>query len=172
MKSEILTDQMKLDITAERRRLVLLKECFTLLCTSAISKTADGDDDRKIVEDLKQTCETSLEKLSEEDFQTKFKMLQSVKERQGVSLTEEEKSEILSAMNAKPGSWYKCPEGHYYNIGDCGGAMEIGKCPECGSQIGGERHKLLETNQHAKEFDGSKLAAWPIGDDMRNYADL
>ena len=50
--------------------------------------------------------------------------------------------------------------------------MEVGQCPECGSEIGGTKHKLLETNQHAGDFDGSKKAAWPIGDDMQNYAEF
>ena len=76
---------------------------------------------------------------------------------------------IISAMSAKRGSWYKCPQGHYYNIGECGGAMEIGKCPECGSQIGGQHHRLIETNKHAGDFDESNFAAWSEGANLRNY---
>ena len=76
---------------------------------------------------------------------------------------------IVKAIGAKPGSWYKCRNGHFYNIGQCGGAMEIGKCPDCGAQIGGRNHRLLEDNEHAGEMDGSHHAAWSDGANMLNY---
>lgn len=50
--------------------------------------------------------------------------------------------------------------GHIYAIGDCGGAMQTSKCPECGSAIGGAQHTLLETNSLAPEMDGAQHAAW------------
>ena len=37
-------------------------------------------------------------------------------------------------------TWYKCPNGHFYVIGDCGQPMQNSRCPECGSQIGGIGH--------------------------------
>ena len=37
-------------------------------------------------------------------------------------------------------TWYKCPNGHYYVIGECGQPMQNSRCPECGSQIGGMGH--------------------------------
>ncbi len=37
-------------------------------------------------------------------------------------------------------TWYKCPNGHFYVIGDCGQPMQNSRCPECGSQIGGMGH--------------------------------
>ena len=48
-----------------------------------------------------------------------------------VELTPEEKMEIVNAMGVKKGSWYQCRNGHMYTIGECGGAMETAKCPEC-----------------------------------------
>ncbi|XP_052747658.1 NFX1-type zinc finger-containing protein 1-like, partial [Galleria mellonella] len=75
-------------------------------------------------------------------------------------ITIEERNMVVKAMNMKAGHWYKCPNGHYYCIGECGGAMQIGKCNECGAQIGGQSHKLLSSNKHAGELDGSKFAAW------------
>ena len=36
----------------------------------------------------------------------------------------QEKQMIIKAMQSKPGSWYKCPSGNVYNIGDRGRAME------------------------------------------------
>jgi len=31
--------------------------------------------------------------------------------------------------------------------------MERSRCPECGAEIGGENHHLIETNRVANEFD-------------------
>ena len=61
-------------------------------------------------------------------------------------------------MGLSKGHWNKCPNGHYYVIGECGGAMEESKCPDCGSKIGGHDHKLLADNKFAKEFGGT--SAW------------
>jgi hypothetical protein len=38
------------------------------------------------------------------------------------------------------GSWRKCRCGYLYVIGDCGSAMEVMACPQCGLTIGGEWH--------------------------------
>ena len=35
----------------------------------------------------------------------------------------------------------------------CGGAMERGRCPECGSVIGGSNHSLDTSNARSEEFD-------------------
>ena len=43
--------------------------------------------------------------------------------------------------------WYQYPKGHPYFIGHCGQAMEESTCIECGENIGGGNHKLLEKNQ-------------------------
>jgi hypothetical protein len=47
---------------------------------------------------------------------------------------------IINAIGLDKGHWYKCPNGHYYVIADCGGAMEESKCPDCGSVVGGQNH--------------------------------
>ena len=43
-------------------------------------------------------------------------------------------------------TYNQCPNGHLYTIGECGKAMESATCPECGSKIGGENHKLNTGN--------------------------
>jgi hypothetical protein len=48
--------------------------------------------------------------------------------------------------------WYKCPNGHIYTIGDCGGAMQEANCPECGATIGGAGHHSAAGNAAATEF--------------------
>lgn len=42
----------------------------------------------------------------------------------------------------REGRWFKCPNGHYYVITECGGAMQEGKCNECGATIGGGNHRV------------------------------
>ena len=44
-------------------------------------------------------------------------------------LTPEEKRQIVKAIGLSKGHWFKCPRGHVYAIGECGGAMETSKCP-------------------------------------------
>ncbi|CAH2096329.1 unnamed protein product [Euphydryas editha] len=75
-------------------------------------------------------------------------------------VTKEERDLIVKAIGAKAGQWYKCPNGHFYSIGQCGGAMEISKCVECKVPIGGQNHALLPSNKHAPEIDNSKFPAW------------
>ena len=62
-----------------------------------------------------------------------------------------------------------CILGHIYAIGDCGGANQGGKCPECGSAIGGQSHRLAEGNQVAGEMDGARYAAWSEQANLENY---
>ena len=62
-------------------------------------------------------------------------------------LTPEERVMIVKAMNFAKGHWYKCPKGHIYAIGECGGANQQRLCPECGATIGGVDHRLAEGNQ-------------------------
>jgi len=68
---------------------------------------------------------------------------------------------VVQAMGLKQGHWYKCPNGHIYCIGDCGGAMMESRCNECGEIIGGESHRLRSDNTLAREMDGASTSAWP-----------
>ena len=38
---------------------------------------------------------------------------------------------------AHRGYWYTCPNGHIFNFSEYGGAMQMGRCKECGEAIGG-----------------------------------
>ena len=84
-------------------------------------------------------------------------------------MTEEEKKQIVEAVGLKIGHWFKCPQGHIYAIGECGGAMVRGKCPECGAVIGGANHRLEEGNELAPEMDGARHAAWSEQANLANY---
>ena len=68
---------------------------------------------------------------------------------------------VVAAMGMSRGHWFKCPNGHVYAIGDCGGAMVESKCNECGAKIGGGSHRLRHDNMFAPEMDGASAPAWP-----------
>ena len=53
----------------------------------------------------------------------------------GLDISAVERDQIVQAMGLGAGHWYKCPNGHVYAIGECGGAMEVGhsintECPQ------------------------------------------
>lgn len=78
--------------------------------------------------------------------------------------------DIVNAMRGeiKPGAWYNCPNGHPYTIGECGGAMEESKCPDCGAVIGGANHASAAGNTHSS-IDGSRHSAYGNEANMANY---
>merc|ERR1712129_298298 len=81
------------------------------------------------------------------------------------NLFENVKNGMVSAMSSElggKGHWFKCSKGHYYVIGECGGAMETAKCPECDEVIGGSQHRLVGSSQVASEMDGADKSAWDI----------
>lgn len=51
------------------------------------------------------------------------------------------------------GHFYKCPNGHPYVIGDCGGATQAATCPVCGASIGGAKHQLTSGNTQHQGLD-------------------
>ncbi|NWI90883.1 ZNFX1 protein, partial [Pitta sordida] len=91
----------------------------------------------------------------------------------GLGLSEAERVQIVKAIGCPRGHWFKCKNGHIYVIGECGGAMETSKCPECHEVIGGTNHTLDSTNSLAPEMDGATHAAWSdIANNMLNFEDL
>jgi len=83
--------------------------------------------------------------------------------------TRKERNLIVKAIGLGSGHWFKCPLGHYYAIGECGGAMQTSKCIECGSIVGGERYRLVQDNAHAPEMDNSRAPAWSEINNLANF---
>ncbi|PKC05407.1 hypothetical protein RhiirA5_485610 [Rhizophagus irregularis] len=87
------------------------------------------------------------------------------------SLSEEERRQIINAMNEETrttdfnsmvgGRWFVCPNKHPYYIGNCGGATQISRCPDCSATIGGTQHRVINSNKFYGEFDNSTSPAWP-----------
>lgn len=86
-----------------------------------------------------------------------------------IGISKEEIAMVRRTMGFSKGHWFKCPNGHVYAIGDCGGAMEVSTCPECKEKIGGTSHRLLPNNQVATEIDGATFGAWSEQANMGNY---
>ncbi|XP_013381835.1 NFX1-type zinc finger-containing protein 1-like [Lingula anatina] len=118
----------------------------TLLCDKKPLSPEREAKVKRIYSDVKQACPAS-----------------------GLRITDTERQEIVQAMGLTQGHWFKCPNGHIYAIGDCGGAMEEATCPECKACIGGQSHRLRDDNQLAGEMDGARHAAWSEAANMANY---
>ncbi|XP_008482375.1 NFX1-type zinc finger-containing protein 1 [Diaphorina citri] len=50
------------------------------------------------------------------------------------------------------GHWFKCRNGHYYFIGNCGRAVATGRCPDCKEIVGGIGYRLTQGNTAAPEM--------------------
>ncbi|XP_019853691.1 PREDICTED: NFX1-type zinc finger-containing protein 1-like [Amphimedon queenslandica] len=100
------------------------------------------------------TYKTKIKELNLTSYNPSLKMTDEIYEEKCESLswfcrengldapTPEETKQIVAAISGRKGAWYKCPDGHYYHIGECGGAMQVGKCIECDAQVGGSHHRL------------------------------
>ena len=169
-----LTDQMQHDIIAEQKRISLLTQIYSIQRRVVHDKISLNPEDKSFLEttlELHKAYGTKVTELTDDVYESKQYELKMLTRRyeQLQRLSEEEKDMIIKAISSKPGSWYKCPNGHFYGIGACGGAMETSNCPACKAPIGGRRHQLLSDNAHAGEFDGSRHAAWSEAANMANY---
>lgn len=106
---------------------------------------------------------TGTRKRTLEDLEALRRTVKFLSETYGAhGISEVERREIVRALGLARGHWYKCPNGHPYAIGDCGGANERAVCLECREAIGGESHRLAEGNRLAPEMDGAQEPAWPM----------
>jgi hypothetical protein len=157
-------------LNLELQRLSLKRDILVLkLNCSSLEFTLDEDDD-EIVTRIQKVLRN--QEIIMEDFLETFKEgIADIYSRnpQLSPITKEEKIQIVRAVGLKQGHWFKCPNGHYYAIGECGGAMEESKCPECGAVIGGQHHRLADDNELAPEMDGAAHPAWSDQANMGNY---
>ncbi|XP_022127667.2 NFX1-type zinc finger-containing protein 1 [Pieris rapae] len=158
--------QQQQDINCEINRLhatiqyeQLVKNVYTLKNQPDILKAIE--DTEKII--------FSIETYNKDKGIAALKSLKDVIKSNVVIMFEQERKMIVKAIGLKAGHWFKCPNGHFYCIGDCGGAMVVGKCPDCGAAVGGTSHTLLPSNSHAKEMDGSKYPAWSEQNNLDNF---
>ena len=170
---DTLSQQQLDDAESEMRRIMLFAK-FTELQIKLVPNQHqvsqdDNDSIQQTVIELEE-CGWKREKASEETKKLTLKLIESFCDKYSIDrLSETERLEIVKAIGLKPGHWYKCPNGHIYAIGGCGGAMQRGRCPECKASIGGMSHALAADNDHAPEMDGSRHAAWSDAANMENF---
>lgn len=167
-----LTSQQQSDIYSEERRIscsIKFLDLYYKLSTQGksvsqshldcitenITKLNNPSSIDQVTQIIEKECLDFIEKLSE------------VYKVNGLS--DQERVEIVKAIGLTKGHWYKCPNGHFYCIGECGGATEESKCPECQATIGGTRHTLARGNRHAGEIDDSSHAAWSDAANLQNF---
>lgn len=158
------------ELNLELQRLSLKRAVLVLKLSCVNFKFTLDDKDGKFISGVEKRLRNK--EIIEEDDIEKFKKEISViyvKIPQLAPITEEEKIEIVRAIGLKQGHWFKCPNGHFYAIGECGGAMQQSKCPECDAVIGGQQHRLVEGNELAPEMDGATFPAWSDQTNMQNY---
>ena len=115
-------------------------------------KVLDMNDETKLNALVLKNIQGNTQEPSPTDSHLKF---WRIKYRVG-ELTNGEYMEIFQAMSdVKKGSWFKCPQGHVYCVGECGGAVARSKCPECHAKIGGIDHQLIKDNMKAASSPNS-----------------
>ncbi|NXW60874.1 ZNFX1 protein, partial [Eurystomus gularis] len=166
------TGQELSDLQSEIQRLTyllnLLARCegATRMITPALA--ADIASIRKILEETKK-----FTKENEAAVKAKLQRLRTALPVSGLGISEAERVQIVNAIGCPRGHWFKCRNGHIYVIGECGGAMERSKCPECHAVIGGTNHALDSTNSLASEMDGATHAAWSeTANNLLNFEEL
>ncbi|XP_063071469.1 NFX1-type zinc finger-containing protein 1 isoform X2 [Engraulis encrasicolus] len=165
------SEQQVWDLGRELQRLAYLAELNTRCATAAkvavplsVEVNAQVSAVRKVLED---TCPFSED--DEQHVKQALADLDAKLPRTGLGITDQERVMIVQAMGLAKGHWYKCPNGHVYAIGDCGGANQRGQCPECDESIGGANHALIAGNAVASEMDGAQHAAWSEAANLANF---
>lgn len=162
-KRKYFTKQESADIADELCRLRYLRN-FLLYKNRIRNRNMDLDEELKrriVVADRMLTDGKKFTEARQKKVKRTLDMLKEAVPKNGLGITDEERIQITQAMGMGKGHWFKCPNGHVYAIGDCGGATVEGRCPECSATIGGGSHTLRSDNALAPEMDGAAEPAWP-----------
>ncbi|KAM6248804.1 NFX1-type zinc finger-containing protein 1 isoform 1-T1 [Porphyrio hochstetteri] len=166
------TGQELSDLQAELQRLTYL---MNLLLRCRIGTAMLPPALKAVLASVRQTLQ-STEKFTKEDeaaMKPHLEQLYAALPSSGLGISEAERVQVVSAIGCPRGHWFKCKNGHIYVIGECGGAMERSKCPECDAVIGGTQHTLDSSNSLAPEMDGATHAAWSdVANNLLNFEDL
>ncbi|XP_040837269.1 NFX1-type zinc finger-containing protein 1 [Ochotona curzoniae] len=166
------TSQELSDLQSEIHRLTYL---INLLSSCKMAEGRVNGHVAEEVQNLRNILERTSKFTVEEERLVKEKLeaLKACLPCSGLGISEEERVQIVSAMGLPRGHWFKCPNGHIYVIGECGGAMQRGTCPECKEVIGGTNHTLESSNRLASEMDGAQHPAWSdTANNLMNFEEL
>ena len=143
LTQDFLSNQQLSDIESEVYRLMSLIKLLDLWCKikshgKYMSLSIEEKLELRTKINTAQKSGWKLPKFKEEDHNETCDFVAKMSKKYSVNgLTDAERIEIVKAIGLTKGHWFKCPNGHYYCIGECGGAMQEAKCPECGATIGG-----------------------------------
>ena len=174
LRQESLTDQQLNDIDCELRRLQCASHLFDLHSKIREREVVITHQESGLLDMLARKVYHSgagqTPKMSDDLEREVSALVTHFKQQYSLEgLTQAERTEIVQAVGLSKGHWFKCRNGHFYCIGECGGATEETKCPECDARIGGAHHTLRSDNQLAPEMDGAQHAAWSNAANMGNY---
>ncbi|KAK3888095.1 hypothetical protein Pcinc_007833 [Petrolisthes cinctipes] len=154
-RTRIVAPQMMREASCELQRQMILPiywEFQERVCSTSI------DDLQRIGAQLEGLMDPTVIFDEELDRKVRELLKESEKYVDGLRISDSERVTILQAMGLKQGSWYQCPNGHIYCIGECGIAVHESRCPHCGATIGGQNHPLRGDNTVASEMDGDRYA--------------
>ena len=174
LMQDCLTDQQLKDFECEIQRLQCMFRLFELYSRVKVKKVTllpeDNDQLNVLASTIYRSGVGDVPKLSVELEQQVSQLIAHFNKQYKVDgLTEAERTDIVKAIGLSKGHWFKCPNGHIYCIGECGGATEEARCPDCGATIGGVSHRLRDDNQLAPEMDGARHSAWPAAANLDDY---
>lgn len=151
-----ITEQQKLDIYCELDRLFALANLLEMKCHESVRNglvlngvELNRDFERIMNEIL---CLNRYDKARAEAVNALLTQVE-VKLKETIDL----KQMIRLAMSTTEGThqeghWYKCSKGHFYYVGDCGGVVTSGRCPDCKERVGGSGYQLASGNSRAPEM--------------------
>ncbi|CAC5419178.1 unnamed protein product [Mytilus coruscus] len=157
LKRSRYAEQEHTDFFLEIRRLQLTIDIHKF--KTELSKKDEGLDIPENIKNYLLKIE-STEVIDEDELSKMRKETQEISDKM-IGLTLQEKLMIKRTMENEftgSGHWYKCKNGHYYSIGECGMPMEMRKCPQCNVTIGESLLKQSDlTNSDPYYFSGKSL---------------
>jgi len=106
------------------------------------------DEDKSLKSNLDELVSTALAELADPTTARRQRQQRKMEQKMIVRTLRQYNMDLSHG-----GHWYRCPNGHPFLIGDCGGAMQVSRCPECKAPIGGAAHSLLSGNTRDAELE-------------------
>jgi hypothetical protein len=148
---------IELEITRQNVRI----EVYSLFTDLEIGRILLASFHRNVLNTITSTL-SQASKIEKSELDLHIKDIEEARSKYPISPpTREERDQIVKAMGLAKGHWFQCRQGHIYAIGECGGAMERGTCPECKDVIGGASHRPEGGNEEAQEIYGSRYTRKP-----------
>ena len=120
-----ITDQMLHDVEAEKNRICLLSAVYQVELKIMRENVELSDDDLQHLKTFRSNYKTKGNQvctLSVAEYNSSMSYIDDLKKKYHlVGIAPREKQMILKAMHAKPGSWYKCRNGHITTLGNVEG---------------------------------------------------